>query len=164
MKRSKTPSYLSVLHESVFFIDRNLGKTFPTALSSADLNVQAHDDHFPGHEPTPDERWLTLISEKEWIGVTHDGRMRHTSRLRDHAMEKRCRVFIIKGAAKSNVLAANFVKTSHLVGRFLHRNSDPFLAKVYRHPDDPEKPGRVEMWLSYSDWLRQRRAILTGPD
>jgi len=58
----------------VFFTDRDLGKKFPQILRDAGLTVERHADHFA--PDTPDEQWLETIGRRNWIAITHDGRIR----------------------------------------------------------------------------------------
>jgi hypothetical protein len=145
-------------HDPVFFIDRDLGpRTFPAILRTAGLRVEIHDDHFPDdRRPAADHVWLRLIAERGWIGVTHDARIRYTSRSRDELMRFGAQALILKGGASPQVLAENFVRTYPRILRFLGRNSEACIAKVYRSDRDATKSGRVEMWLSYRDWMRGR--------
>ena len=142
-------------HEIVFFIDRDLGpRTFPAILRAAGILVESHDDHFRHRpNPPPDHVWLRMIAERKWIAVTHDARIRYTSRSRDEIMRSGARALILKGDASPQVLAENFVRTYSRIVRFLRRHREPFIAKVYRNDRDMTKGGRVEMWLSYRDWL-----------
>jgi hypothetical protein len=63
---------------------------------------------------------------------------------------------ILKGGASPQVLAENFVRTYPRIVRFLRQNREAFIAKVYRNDRDATKGGRVEMWLSYRDWVKGR--------
>jgi hypothetical protein len=66
------------------------------------------------------------------------------------------RALILKGGASPRVLGENFVRTYPRILRFLSQNTEAFIAKVYRNDRDTTKSGRVEMWLSYRDWLKGR--------
>jgi hypothetical protein len=66
------------------------------------------------------------------------------------------RALILKGGASPKVLAENFVRTYPRIVRFLRQNREAFIAKVYRNDRDATRGGRVEMWLSYRDWVRGR--------
>jgi hypothetical protein len=63
---------------------------------------------------------------------------------------------ILKGGASPQVLAENFVRTYPRIVRFLRQNREAFIAKVYRNDRDATKGGRVEMWLSFRDWVKGR--------
>lgn len=143
-------------HDLVFFIDRDLGpRTFPAILRAAGLRVEIHDDHFPDERrPAADHVWLRLIAERKWIGVTHDARIRYTSRSRDELMRFGAQALILKGGASPQVLAENFVRTYPRIVRFLRQNREAFMAKVYRDDHDLTRGGRVEMWLSYRESMK----------
>jgi len=64
---------------------------------------------------------------------------------------------ILKGGASPQVLAENFVRTYPRVLRFLRQNPEALIAKIYRNDRDPAKGGRIEMWLSYRDWVKSAR-------
>lgn len=59
----------------VFFTDRDLGKRFPEILAGAGIRVERHADHF-AHD-CPDETWREEVSQRRWVAVTHDGRIRY---------------------------------------------------------------------------------------
>ena len=148
---------------TVLFCDRDLGKLFPSVLRQAGLVVETHGDHFPDNES--DDRWLTEVGRRGWYALTHNERIRYTPNERDAVMLARVGLFILIGAATSQSLAENFVRTWPSVQRFIEQQTVPFIAKVFRpgtavHANNPDAPGRVEMWLTDSQWRRtygQRR-------
>lgn len=146
---------MNVLHEYIFFTDRDLGRQFPEILRAAGLRVETHDDHFSGHDPPTDVEWLQFVGPRGWIVLTHDKSMRHTSRERDQIMESRVRTLVLRGKKSNLVLGKNFVRTSRAVARFLRENSDPFIANLYCNAQKPDAPGSVRMWLSYQQWLKR---------
>lgn len=143
---------MNVLHEYVFFSDRDLGRQVPEILRAAGLRVEVHDDHFSGHDPPTDVEWLQYIGPRGWIALTHDKSIRHTSRERDQIMESRVRAFVLRGKRRNRILGENFVRTSHKVARFLRENGDPFIANIYCNANNLEAAGTVKMWLSYKQW------------
>lgn len=146
-KKSKTPSPSSAPPpEPVFFVDRDLGKQFPEILRSRGLRVEIHDDHYPAAEKPADNVWLTLVAQRGWIAVSHDANIRYTSRSREAIIQHKARLIIVKGHARSVDLAENFVLTVGAIRRFIGNHSAPWIAKLYRHPDDPSRPGRIERW------------------
>lgn len=104
-------------------------------LRAAGIKVVLHDDVFP-------------TAERGLVGVSHDSKIRYTSASRDDILRYGARLLILKGKTSHDGLARNFVLTYHAIERFLQRHEAPFIAKVYRHPHDATKAGRVEMWLS----------------
>lgn len=117
-------------------------------LRASGLPVEAHDDHFPPE--TRDEDWLRVVASRGWVILTHDAKIRYTSRAREAILMARARVIVLKGKAPISELAKSFVRTTQPIRRFLDRHDAPFIAKVYRNPEDAEKPGRIEMWIGGS--------------
>lgn len=148
---------------TVFFCDRDLGKSFPKRLREAGIAVERHDDHFD--QKTEDEDWLAAVGSRGWYGITHNERIRYTPVQRDAAMKAGVGLFILIGAASTRDLANNFVKTIDSIRRFISETPVPFIAKVYRpSPAEAEQwpgtGGRVELWLTESEWqlmIRQGR-------
>ena len=133
--------------EPVFFVDRNLGKQFPEILRAAGVGVEIHDEHFPEDQKPPDDVWLRLTAERGWIALSQDARIRYTSRSKDTIAETGARLIIVKGKARNTALGANFVRTLPKIRRFIQKNPAPWIAKLYRDPDDSAKPGRIELWV-----------------
>jgi hypothetical protein len=165
MPRSRTPSGSNALREHTFFTDRDLGKRFPELLRDAGFQVEAHAERFSeaaAADSVPDTAWLPLVGRHGWVLLTHDRAMRYTSRERDAIMKHGVRAFMLIGTRQAQEHAENFIRSWHLVERALRRQRSPFIAKLH-HPTPRErhrkrKPtGRVEIWLSWEDWSRQRR-------
>ena len=133
----------------VYFTDRDLGNRFPEILRLAGLAVEQHKDHFASD--APDEEWLTGVSERNWIVLTHDQRIRYKPNELNAVIRHRVALLVIIGAAPHADLARAFVATLPRIERFLSRQEPPFIAKVYR-PSSAETvrrtdaPGRVELW------------------
>lgn len=135
----------------VYFTDRDLGNRFPEILRSAGLAVEQHKDHFASD--APDEEWLTEVSERNWIVLTHDRHIRYKPNELNAVIRHRIALLVIIGAAPHADLAHAFVATLPRIERFLSRQEPPFIAKVYR-PSPAETarrtdaPGRIEPWYS----------------
>ena len=134
----------------VFFTDRDLGKRFPEILSAAGLHVERHADHFP-HD-CPDPVWLEEIGQRDWIAVTHDGRIRYKPNELAAVVQHRVALLVVIGHAPYPQLAHAFVATKDRILGFLERHDAPFIAKVYRPPAtkatiNPDTPGRIELWF-----------------
>ena len=133
----------------VFFTDRDLGLAFPQILKAAGFVVQRHQDNFrPG---CPDEEWLAEIGRRDWIAVTHDGRIRYKPNELAAVIRHRVRLLVIVGKASYPDLAASFVATRTRIEAFLERVPPPVIAKVYRPTPaqlamDPAAAGRIERW------------------
>lgn len=144
---SRTPSSSSAPPKATFFVDRDLGKRSAAILDGAGFSLEWHDDHFP--QKTPDEEWLREVTRRGWVVLTHDRKMRYTSRIRDEILDSGARVFIIRSARLTTSQLAQVVVNSRTrVTRFLERHPAPFIAKVLRDPHDLDAPSRVELWLA----------------
>jgi hypothetical protein len=94
--------------ELVFFIDRHLGRQFPSTLRDAGLRVERHDDHF-GVE-TPDDEWIGEIGRRGWIAVTRDARIRYSPLALSVLMESGTQLFVLVGKLTTAEAAATFLK------------------------------------------------------
>jgi hypothetical protein len=144
---------------SVFFTDRDLGKSVPALLREAGISVERHDDHFSA--TTTDEEWLSEIGRRGWFALTHNRRIRYQPNERDAVMGAGVGLFVLVGKVPHQELGENFIATVGRVEDFITRNSPPFIAKIYRPPHPMtrkgrRRPGRVVLWLSY-EWWRQSR-------
>lgn len=146
-KRSRTPWRSNAPPpEPVFFVDRDLGRRFPELLRAAGLRVEIHDDHYPDEEKPPDHVWLQMTAERGWVAVSHDANIRHTSRSRETILEFGARLIVVKGRARTQELAENFIRTFPAIRRFLTHHPGPWIAKLYRDPNEAARAGRIEMW------------------
>lgn len=165
-RRSRKPSSTKTPEppEPVFFIDADLsGRIFLDVLREAGVRFERHDDHFrPG---TDDLEWLQKAGVNGWIVVSHNRRIRQTSSQTERLMEAGVRALMLIGDARPNPpgqssvfireLAENFVRTMPQTLRFLRRHRGPWIAKLYR-PAPGELQGRIQMWLTFQAWLKQR--------
>lgn len=60
---------------TVFFTDRDLGRALPDALAAAGMSIERHADHF-AHD-APDQDWVPVVTERGWVILTCDRRMRY---------------------------------------------------------------------------------------
>ena len=157
MKRSKKQSDSNAQPETVFFVDRDLGRQFAEALSRAGLRIELHDSHF-GPE-TADEEWLAAVSQKGWVVLTHDAKIRHNSRAKLVVQQAGARVIVVKGKVEISQVAAGFVRTLPRVLRFLRKHEPPFIAKQYRNVQQPNKAGTVELWFGKERIAKFRRSL-----
>jgi PIN like domain len=137
--------------EPVFFVDRDLGHRFPELLRAEGLQVEIHDHHYPNEEKPPDHVWLRMTAERGWIAVSHDAKIRHTSRSREAIAHSGARLIVVKGHARTVELAENFLRTYPAIRRFIAQRHSPWIAKLYRHPHDSAQPGRIESWYDPRD-------------
>ena len=141
----------------IFFTDRDLGTTFPRILSEKGIHTEKHDDYF--NETTDDSTWLQEAGRQHWFAVSRDKRIRYRPNQRDAAMRAGVGLFLIIGNLPHSALAHNFAASISRIERFVEKHPRPFIAKVYQPPpskslNDPEKAGRVELWLSFDGWLK----------
>ena len=141
-----------------YFTDRDLGHQFPAILREAGIHVERHTDHFDG--PEKDEVWLPEVGRRGWIVLTHDRQIRRKVNERKAVMESGVAMFAVIGQQPYPQLARYLVNTFPLIERFLDHNEPPFIAKVLRPSDkqllaNPEARGRVQMWLTQSQWLKE---------
>jgi hypothetical protein len=151
--------------EPVFFIDADLSdRVFLQILTDAGIRIERHDDHFrPG---TDDLEWLLRAGAEGWVVVSHNKKIRQTSAQTERLMEAGVRALMLIGDAYPNPpgqksaftreLAENFVRTLPLTLRFLRRHEGPWIAKLYRPSEPGNRPGRIQMWLTFQAWLKRR--------
>ena len=144
----------------IFFTDRDLGSLFPQILSEAGLPIEKHDDHFSDNN-TPDDVWLPMVGRNDdWFAISKDKRIRYRQNELDAVMRAGVGLFLIVGHSNHRALAENFVACINKIEQFLNRHDPPFIAKVYQPAPEQRrrgsrKTGRVELWLSYRDWLNR---------
>ena len=133
-RKSKKPSVTkaeSLLEQSIFFVDRSLGRTLGEKLRAEGWKVELHDEHFA--EDTPDDEWLVEVGAKGWVVLTKDKRIRKRAVEKQAVIEARVRIFTLPsgemtGQEMANVYLANRAR----IGRFLKNNKPPFIAVVYK--------------------------------
>jgi uncharacterized protein with PIN domain len=78
-RKSRKPSAAnsdSLRKQTVFFVDRSLGRKFAIeALRAAGFTAIAHDEQFA--QDTYDEDWLKVAGKNGWIVVTKDRKIRY---------------------------------------------------------------------------------------
>lgn len=134
---------------TVYFTDRDLGKTFPQILIASGLTVHRHMDHF-AHD-TDDEAWLQTVGESSWVAITHDGRIRYKPNELAAVVKYKVRLIVVIGKATFPVLAKHFVDTIAKVETFVADTEAPFIAKVYRPSaheleNNPNAAGTITHW------------------
>ena len=98
-------------------------------------------DHFPSG--TPDAEWIPEVSQRGWVALTHDRRIRYNRRNRDAAMNSGARIIVVSSGTTRAEMARIFLGLHDQILRFLHENESPFIARLYRD--------RIEMWLNLDD-------------
>jgi hypothetical protein len=133
----------------VFFTDRDLGLQFPRTLREAGLTVERHADHFPPN--SPDTTWLSQVSKRGWVALTHDRRIRYKPNELAAVVQHQAALLVVVGQASHLDLARSFIRTVPRILVFLGRHERPLIAKVYRPSPaelmgNPAAPGRIELW------------------
>lgn len=130
----------------------------PRMLREAGISVERHDDHYG--ESTDDEVWIPGVVARGWIILSHNKNIRYTSDQTDLIMNGGGRMFaLIMRNLNHAVLAQNFINSIHKVRQYLDGASDPFITKLKRpeqHKFERGKPGIIEDYLRYEDWLRAK--------
>lgn len=136
--------------EPVFFTDRDLGPTVAEALSRGGLKVEPYAKHFD-LDNVPDQVWLRLVGERNWVALTHNKRIRWETDELDQLMEAKVRAFFIIGKGPHPALAQAVLGSYRKIQRFLLKNEAPFAARIY------QQTGEVDMWLTFDQWKASRR-------
>lgn len=131
---------------TVLFIDRSIGaRIVPEALRAAGAQVEVHDDHFA--QTTPDQEWLEEVTQRGWIVLTQDKRIRYRTLERMAVTQAGARLFVIVGGNLRAMEVARVLCTAlPALQRVADAEAAPFIAKVYRS-------GRVELWLRATDLM-----------
>jgi hypothetical protein len=91
------------------------------------------------------------VAVRGWVALTHDAKIRYTSRIREVIVDVGVRVIVLRGKAPMPVLAESFVRSKARVLRFLRRHPEAAIGKFFADPSGPERPGRLEVWLRSTD-------------
>lgn len=126
--------------ESVFFVDRSLGRSvIPEALQKAGVQVQVHDNLFP--QDAADVDWLSKVGLQNWIVLTKDARIKSRPFEKTALMASGVRAFIlVSGNLTGEEMADIFVKAIPAIKKFILKHPAPFIAKI-------SKNSSIEMWL-----------------
>jgi len=116
----------------VLFLDRNLGsKIIPDRLRSEGLRIEIHDAHLPND--APDEAWIQLVGQKNWIGITGDKRIRYSAPSRAAIEKHKTRIIVmtatkLRGSERADLLLKYHRRLQH----FAANTEPPYLAKLNR--------------------------------
>lgn len=133
----------------IYFTDRDLGKQFPSILSSAGLSVERHGDLF--RPDGSDEEWLEHCGKNGRVAITHNSRIRYVPNELAAVKQFKVRLIVLVGQARTAELAMNFVRTVNRIESAIGGLDGPLILKVYRpSPDELARSstaqGRVDMW------------------
>lgn len=88
-----------------FFFDRCAGKGVPKLLQNtrAPFLIEYHDDKKHGFpQDLEDDKWLSIVSQRKWIVISHDKRF-HTDSIAIEAVKQhQGRVFYLDGGSSVN--------------------------------------------------------------
>lgn len=116
----------------VLYLDRNLGNhIIANALREAGRRVEIHDDHLP--IDAPDEDWIELVGQKDWIAVTKDKNIRYRIGEINAIKFFKARVIVVRAKnATGSDIAELLVCYYERVRRFSLRTPAPFVAGIDR--------------------------------
>lgn len=116
----------------VFYLDRNLGKhVIADALRASGLQVEVHDDHLP--IDSPDEDWIALVGQRNWIALTKDKNIRYRHAEIGAIKRHRARVLVIRAKnATGQEIAEILIKFAGRIQSFARRSRSPFIAGLDR--------------------------------
>jgi predicted nuclease of predicted toxin-antitoxin system len=127
-KQSATKAEL-LLSESVYFIDRCLGKQLGLDLRELNLKIEFHDDHF--QDDTDDSEWLMVVGRRGWVVLTKDKNIRKRPTELNAVMVANVKMFALSGGSMSGEQMSKIFSENMLkIGRFLKNNKPPFVARV----------------------------------
>ena len=117
---------------TVFFIDRSLGvEPIRKELIKSGLAVETHDDHSARDEE--DRVWLRAVSERGWVVLTKDQRLRYRPLEIAALRASKARVFVLTaGNLRGFGIASVFLKAAPRLCKILHSQPGPFVARVSR--------------------------------
>jgi hypothetical protein len=107
-------------HELIFFADRDLGRQFPDKLRE--------------------------VSQRRWVAVTRDARIRYSPLALSVLMESGERLFVIVGKLTTLEAADVFLKWRGRIESIALEEDGAFIAKIRRDG--------VHLWLSRRNWQR----------
>lgn len=139
-----------------FFTDRDLGKSIPRILRAAGISVEEYSDHFKN--PTEaDHVWLSQVSKRGWITLTHDDEMRRDRLAKSAVMENEGRVLVLRGSMTHRDLATMFLEGITRIDRFLKKHDAPFFAVVRRKTTQKSSTVEVEIKLTRQAWIESEK-------
>src|SRR6266567_8002412 len=130
-KKLSAASLPSPPESITFFTDANLGRhVVPEALRAVGEKVKAHDEIFaPG---THDRVWLRAASEKRWVVLTKDSKIRYRRNEIAEFLAARVRVFVLVSRNLPGAeMGRTFVKALPGIKKLCASQSAPFIAHVH---------------------------------
>ncbi len=138
----------------IFFIDRDLGKTFPAMLTAAGIDTRPYHTVY-ARDDVPDADWLARCGLEGWYALTHDksiGRRRRSRGAFPEVFASGVGLIILRGQRTTRDLAESFICSQERIDSFLVSTARPFVAKFFcsdeRYTNGDRKPGRLELIMS----------------
>ena len=118
-----------LLEQTVFYVDRCLGRQVATELRGAGLKIEEHLDHFADDED--DDVWLPQVAKKGWVVLTKDKAMRKKPNERACIIENQVRMFTLPNGNLTGLqMIERYLSSKLRIARFLCDNEGPFIAVV----------------------------------
>jgi predicted nuclease of predicted toxin-antitoxin system len=103
-----------------------------TALRTAGVEVEIHDDHFA--QNATDAHWLAVVGQRNWVVLTKDDRIRYHPAELQALRQASVAAFILTAKNLTGPeMAAAFVAALPGIHKTLASQSRPFVAAVDRH-------------------------------
>jgi hypothetical protein len=118
-------------------------------LREAGFKVEIHDNHFP--PAAPDDQWLAAVSQRGWVVLTKDKRLRYNFPELLAITKNNARVYtLVSGNMTAFQMAEIFVKAAFHIEKTVELQQPPYIAKVF-------SSGSVKLWVDRKELLRQFR-------
>lgn len=133
--KSKKQSATSTPLESVFFLDRNLGRLqLAHHLRALGFRIEVHDDHFP--QTTKDPEWIRFCSAQGWVIITPDwGIQKEPNRSVVTENPGACVFVLSQNNTRWEEWAAAIVVARPRINRTIKNTSPPFFARISKTGD-----------------------------
>jgi predicted nuclease of predicted toxin-antitoxin system len=139
---------MSKPQEIIFFVDRALGNRVVEALREAGAQVEAHRDHFA--PDALDIEWLPVVSQRGWVVLTKDKKLRHNPLELQAIAQANARVFILTaGNLRQQKTIDILVRSVQRLENIVIGNLPPFIARLHQN-------GRIVLWPKHSQLQRAR--------
>lgn len=125
---------------TIYFLDRNLGRhKVAGALRGLGWAVEIHDDHFD--QDAPDVEWIGDVSDRGWVVLTRDKRLRKNADEVALIRAARGRVFILGRAdITADEAVERFRSHKRRIETIASEEPAPFVASVSKTEVRIERP------------------------
>lgn len=117
----------------VIYLDENHcnNRSILAVLKDAGIRVERHLDHFA--RGTPDEEWLPLVGESNWVLLTTDKRIRYRANEKQAVIRHKVRMFYFsKNDMSGHQIASALQKALPEIKKHCARQPPPFFAAIAR--------------------------------